>query len=392
MNSAATAPRLTVLLGALVALPALGTDLFLPALPALAEALSAPVTAAQLTLTTYFAGLTAGMLLWGPLSDRFGRRPALFAGLSLMLVSSILTTALTSVTAVSLARLVQGFAMASGAVIARTIVRDLYVHEQAARLLSAMTIVFSIVPLAAPLAGALLAEAAGWQAIFFALFAVAAALLASVAAGLRETVPAERRSAHPRAILNTFLQILRTRGFLLPWALVFCAQVGILAFVSNSSFVLVRGLGVGATAYGLMFGMVMIGQISGAWSSSRLVLRLGIPRLLRVGVVVMLVAGVAGALLAWLHVGHWLAVVVPFMFFLFGTAIVVPNAMAAALSPFPHAAGSASSLIGAIGFAAGALISAGLGAAYDGTARPMATLAALGGAAAFVLGRRFGKA
>ncbi|HYG55916.1 MAG TPA: MFS transporter, partial [Burkholderiales bacterium] len=177
MNSAATAPRLTVLLGALVALPALGTDLFLPALPALAEALSAPVTAAQLTLTTYFAGLTAGMLLWGPLSDRFGRRPALFAGLSLMLVSSVLTTALTSVTAVSLARLVQGFAMASGAVIARTIVRDLYVHEQAARLLSAMTIVFSIVPLAAPLAGALLAEAAGWQAIFFALFAVAAALL-----------------------------------------------------------------------------------------------------------------------------------------------------------------------------------------------------------------------
>jgi MFS transporter, DHA1 family, multidrug resistance protein len=392
LNNNAPAPQLTVLLGALVALPALGTDFFVPALPALAHDLDAPVTAAQLTLTTYFVGLAAGMLLWGPMSDRYGRRPALFAGLALMLVSSLLTVFLHSVLAVATARLAQGLAMASGAVVARTVVRDLYVHEHAARLLASMTMVFSIVPLAAPLAGALLAQAAGWEAIFVAMSAAAACLMAAVAVGLRETAPSERRSVHPLAIARTFAGILGTHAFYKPYALVFCAQAGILAWVSNSSFTLVRGLGVGATAYALMFGMVMLGQIFGAWSSSRLVLRLGIARLVRLGAALMFLAGTGAAVLAWGEVGHWLAVVLPFMVFLYGSALVVPNAMAAALGPFPHAAGSASSLMGAIGFTAGAIISAGLGAAFDGTARPMATLAAVGGAAAFMMERVFAKA
>jgi DHA1 family bicyclomycin/chloramphenicol resistance-like MFS transporter len=131
----------------------------------------------------------------------------------------------------------------------------------------------------------------------------------------------------------------------------------------------------------------MLGQISGAWASSRLVLGLGIRRLLRTGAALMCAAGLTAAGLAWIGVGHWLAVVLPFMVFLFGTALIVPNAMAAALTPFPQSAGSASSLIGAIGFGCGALISTVLGAAFDGTARPMATLAALAGVAAFFLER-----
>ncbi|HZO01692.1 MAG TPA: hypothetical protein VFB93_10865, partial [Burkholderiales bacterium] len=136
-------------------------------------------------------------------------------------------------------------------------------------------------------------------------------------------------------------------------------------------------------AYSLMFAAVMCGQIGGAWSSRRLVPRLGIARLLRSGSAAMLAGGAGAAVLAWLGVAHWLAVVVPFFVFLFGTALVVPNATASALSPFPGAAGSASSLIGAIGFTAGALVSSLLGAAFDGSARPMASVAALAGAAAF---------
>jgi DHA1 family bicyclomycin/chloramphenicol resistance-like MFS transporter len=149
----------------------------------------------------------------------------------------------------------------------------------------------------------------------------------------------------------------------------------------------VSGLGVTIAAYSLMFAAVMLGQISGAWSSSRLVLRLGIARLLRSGAALMLGAGLTAAALAWAGVAHWLAVVVPFFAYLFGTALIVPNATAAALSPFPGSAGSASSLIGAIGFTAGAVVSAGLGAAFDGTARPMATVAAAAGVAAFLLER-----
>lgn len=376
-----------VLLGALIALPALGTDMFVPALPALARALSAEVGAAQLTLTTYFIGLAAGMLLWGPLSDRYGRKPVLLAGLATMLVSSIIGSLMASVAAVALARLAQGLAMSSGAVIARSIVRDLHAHEQAARLLSSMTIVFSIVPIAAPLAGAALAGAAGWQAVFACMAAISAVLLAAVAYGLRETAPAERRSVELAAVLRTFAQVLRERRFLAPFLLVLCSHMGILAWVSNSAFTLVRGVGVTTVAYGAMFAGVMLGQIAGAWCSSRLVMRLGIARLLRFGAALMLAAGMTAAALAWAGVAHWVAVVLPFMAFVFGTALIVSNATAAALSPFPRAAGSASSLIGAIGFTMGALISTLLGAVFDGSARPMATVAAAAGLAAFLFER-----
>lgn len=371
----------------LIALPALGTDLFVPALPVLASDLKVEVAAAQLTLTTYFFGLAAGQLLWGPLSDRFGRKPVLLAALVLMLVSSLVAVLMSSVAAITAARLVQGFAMSSGAVIVRSIVRDLYAHEQAARLLATITIVFSIVPIAAPLAGAMLVAGGSWEAVFWCLGAAAAVLLAATGAGLAETAPAERRSMHPMAIGRTFVSILGERRFVAPFLLILCSHVGILAWVSNSAFTLVSGLGVTVGAYSLMFAAVMLGQISGAWSSRRFVPRLGIARLLRSGAALMLAGGAAAALLAWAGVAHWLAVVVPFFVFLYGTALIVPNATAAALSPFPATAGSASSLIGAIGFTAGAIVSSLLGAAFDGSARPMASVAALAGAAAFVFER-----
>jgi MFS transporter, DHA1 family, multidrug resistance protein len=386
LNKQASSPGFTVLLGVLIALPALGTDLYVPALPVLAQALGADADAGQLTLTTYFIGLAAGQLLWGPLSDRFGRKPVLLTGLAIMLASSILGYFVSSIAAVALVRLAQGLGMSSGALIGRTIVRDLHSHEQAAKMLASMTIVFSVVPMAAPVAGALLAGAAGWPSVFAAMAAVACLLLVFVRT-LRESAPPERRSVRPGAIARTFVAILGDRRFLAPFALVFCAHVGILAWVSNSAFTLVRGLGVGTFAYGLMFALVMLGQITGAWASSRLVLRLGIGRLLRLGAALMLASGLAAAALAWAGAGHWLAVTLPFTVLLFGTALIVPNATAAALTPFPASAGAASSIIGALGFTVGALISTVLGAAFDGSARPMASAAALAGIGAFLAER-----
>jgi DHA1 family bicyclomycin/chloramphenicol resistance-like MFS transporter len=387
LNQQETSARLTVLLGVLIALPALGTDLFVPALPVLAQALAADVGAAQFTLTTYFAGLAAGMLLWGPFSDRYGRKPVLCAGLITMLAASLVAAYVDSVGAVAAARLVQGLAMSSGAVIARAVVRDLHAHEQAARLFASMTIVFSIVPIAAPLAGAAIAGAAGWRAIFWCLAAVAGLLIAATLAGLHETAPSERTSVHPVDIARTFRLMLGERRFIWPFLLVLCAFLGIVAWVSSSAFVLVRGFDVSTQGYGLAFAAVMLGQIIGAWASSRLVLRVGIPRLLRIGAALMLAAGVAVASLAWAGIAHWAAVVLPFFLFLTGTALIVPNATAAALSPFPASAGAAASLMGAVAFTIGALVSAGLGVAFDGTARPMASVAAVAGLAAFVLNR-----
>ena len=380
--------RLTVLLGALIALPALGTDFFVPSLPALAESLSVDAGAAQLAVTTYFAGLAAGQLLWGPLSDRYGRKPVLFAGLAIMLGSSAAALLAESVVSLSAARLAQGLGMSSGAVIGRSVVRDLYAHEQAARMLAAMMVVFSIVPITAPLAGALLTASAGWRSIFGAMAAIAAVLLAWVAFGLAETAPAERRSAHPVAIARTFAHILAEPRFVAPFLLVLCCHVGILAWVSNSALTLIRGMGVSPPAYGLMFALVASGQIVGAAAGTRLLLRLGSHGVMRLGAILLLAAGGTAAALAWAGVAHWLVVVPPFALFLFGSALLIPTATAAALTPFPAAAGSASSLMGAIGFGAGALVSTALGAAFDGSARPMASVAAVAGLAAVLFEKR----
>jgi DHA1 family bicyclomycin/chloramphenicol resistance-like MFS transporter len=382
LNPPQTPTRLVVLLGALVALTPLGTDLYAPSLPAIAQGFGVAARDAQFTLTTFFIGIALGQLVWGPLSDRFGRKPVLLAGLSIMLVTALGAVPAQSVGEVAALRLAQGLGMSSGPVLGRAMVRDLYSHEQAARLLSAMAIVFSIVPIAAPLAGAGLAGAAGWQAVFWCIATIAVILIVAVAAGLAETAPAERRSVHPARIGRTFAGIITDRRFLVPYSIMFSAQCGIIGFVSASAFALVRE-GVSTFEFGLMFAAVMLGQISGAWSSSRLVVGIGIARMLRLGSALMLAAGFAAAALAWAGVWHWLAIVLPFMVFLYGTALIIPNATAAALSPFPQAAGAASSLIGALGFTGGALVSIALGAAFDGTPRALATAGLLSGLAAF---------
>jgi MFS transporter, DHA1 family, multidrug resistance protein len=390
LNKNETSSALTVLLGILIALSALGTDLYVPALPDTAAWFSAPVSATQLTLTTYFFGLALGQLLWGPLSDRYGRRPVLLTALGIMLAITAAAPFMPSVGALTLLRLVQGFSMAGGVVIARSIVRDLHSHEQAARLLARMMIVFSVVPIGAPILGAFVTGQAGWRAVFWIYAAIAAGLLIAVALGLRETAPAERRSAHPGEIARTLRGIVGDRRFMAPMLLFLCCQMGILSWVASSAFTLAH-IGVSVTAFGWMFAAVMLGQIAGAWVASRFVLRLGSARLLRAGALIVLVGGLAAAAFSWAGISHWLALVAPFAVLIFGTALILPSATSLALSPFPHAAGAASSLIGAIGFTFAALLSTLLGALFDGTSRPMASVAALAGIGALIFERKLGR-
>jgi DHA1 family bicyclomycin/chloramphenicol resistance-like MFS transporter len=390
LNNNETSAALTLLLGILIALSALGTDLYVPALPDVAVSFASPVSAVQLTLTTFFLGLAVGQLIWGPLSDRYGRRPVLLAALGLMLAVTAAAPFMPSIGALVAARLVQGLGMSGGVVVARSIVRDLHAHEQAARLLARMMIVFSIVPIAAPVSGALLTAHAGWRAIFWTYTVIATGLLVAVAAGLRETAPAERRSANPSEIARGLGAILSDRRFQGPLLVFLSCQMGILAWVAASAFTLAH-MGVALDAYGWMFAGVMLGQIAGAWVASRFVLRFGSARLMRGGSWLVLGGGLAVAAFAWAGAEHWLALVAPFAVLLFGTALILPSATALALSPFPKAAGAASSLIGAIGFTAGAALSTLLGALFDGTARPMGTAAALAGLAAFTFERRLAR-
>jgi MFS transporter, DHA1 family, multidrug resistance protein len=371
----------TLLLGVLIAQTPLGTDSYLPALPVIARAFDAPVGGVQLTLTSFFVGLAVGQLIWGPLSDRFGRKPVLLAGTALSFVAAVACMDATSVGEIVWLRLAQGLGMSSGPVVARSIVRDLYTHEQAARLLARMTIVFSIAPIAAPLIGAQLVVLGSWQAVLGFLAVVAALLFVAIARGLPETAPAAR-STHRLRIVGNLGAILGEPRFRAPFVAMLCAQAGIFAFISSSAFVLVQGAGVSPGRFSLMFACVMLGQISGAWASSRLVMRFGISGMLRLGTQLACAAGLLAAVLAWSGTTHWLAVVLPFMGYMFASALVTPNATAAALSPFQSIAGAASSLIGASQFALGAVISALLGALFDGTPRAMTAVAALGGVGA----------
>jgi len=282
---------------------------------------------------------------------------------------------------------VQGAAMSGGPVIARSIVRDLAAHEAAAHLLGKMMVVFGFIPVLGPLVGAQLLALADWHGVFWFYAGFALVLVAIVSLGLPETAPAERPAISPARIAQRYGLLLRDRRFVAPLATALSAQMGILAFVATSSLVLVQALRVTPTVFSLLFALVMIGQMTGGILGSRLVLRLGIERMVRLGTRLVLAAGALLALLVYSSVAHWSAIVLPMLVYILGAALLLPNVTAAALTPFPGMAGAASSLLGVLPFALGALVSALLGAAFDGTARPLALAVALAGASAFACER-----
>jgi DHA1 family bicyclomycin/chloramphenicol resistance-like MFS transporter len=361
--------------------------MFLPSVPVIARAFHSEPGAAQLAVTSYLLGLAAGQLCWGPLSDRYGRKPALLAGMALFLISSACASAAPSLQALVLLRFAQGLGMSSGPVVARSIVRDLYAREQAAQLLARMMSVFGIIPVAAPLMGGQALALGGWPAVFWLFAAIALALLLAVGFRLQETAPAERLSIAPRRIAASFAQLLADRRFRAALATMVCAQMGVIAFVSSSALAMVQALQLTPTAFSVLFAAVMMGQIAGGLMASRLVGRLGIARLVRLGAALVAAGGCALAALSLAGAGHWSAVVLPMVVYLFGCAFLIPNLTAAALSPFPQMAGAASSLLGALPFGLGALLSALLALAFDGSTRPMALAIGLFGLLAFASDR-----
>jgi len=387
MTARNASPFLTVLLGVLTGLTALGMDMFLPAVPAIARAFGTEPGSAQLAVTTYLVGIAAGQFAWGPLSDRYGRKPVLLAGLALFFASTAACSVATSQLAVVWLRFAQGLGMSAGPVIARSVVRDLYAREQAAHLLGRMMVVFGLFPVFAPLLGAQMLAWSGWPAVFWLYAAIALVLLATVALGFAETAPAERTAMSPARIASDYVLLLRDRRFVAPLATMLPAQMGIIAFVSNSSLVMVQALRLTPTAFSVLFATVMIGQMAGGYAASRLVTRFGLGRMVRAGAMIAVLSGALLALLAFAGITHWSAIVLPMLGYILGCAFIVPNATAAALTPFPQMAGTASSLLGTLPFGLGALVSAALGAGFDGTARPMALAVALTGAAAFAAER-----
>lgn len=370
---AATSLAMTVLLGALTAIGPMSMDIYLVSVPSMAESFGATVGEVQLTLSVYMVGFALGQLIYGPLADGFGRRPALLGGLVVYVIASLAASLAGSIETLIVARLFQSLGMCAGVVVSRAIVRDLYERERAARLLSYMALVMGLAPIVAPIIGSYLHVAFGWRANFIFVTAYGLAALLVVAFRFQET---NRRidpgALSPRRIMSSWRILVTHRAFIGFTLTSACIGGALFAFISGAPFVFLTVFGFPESAFGYLFGCVMVGHMTGSWLGSRLVMRYRIEGLLFRGVSLAVVAGVSMAALAWAHVDHIAAVLGPMFLFMVAFALVLPQAMAGALSPFPHMAGNASALLGLFQFSFASLVGIAVGAMFDGTQRPMA--------------------
>ena len=335
----------------------MGIDGTLPAMPAMVEALGSTRTLVQLSLSLFMIGVAVGQLLPGPLSDRFGRKPVIIAGLLVTAVAALGCALAETVEMLMAFRFMHGMAAASGFIVARAVIRDRYERGDAARVISLLLFFFCFGPLLAPIVGAHLTVSFGWNAmfLFIAAYSVLIAMLFGLAFGetLDRTDPDALRIA---PMLRNFAEISRSLSF---WAYTACAAAayGILfSFLAASPHVIITFFGETETAFAYMFAGCMIGSMIGMLAGARLVAPLGVDRLLRWGVCGASLSGLLLAGLAWAGIHHWLAVIGPIFFSMFSFSFIYPQTVAGALQPFPRIAGAASSLIGFAQQVAGAAV------------------------------------
>jgi DHA1 family bicyclomycin/chloramphenicol resistance-like MFS transporter len=379
--------RLLVLLGAVTGVGPFSMDMYLPALPRIADEFHASPSHVQLTLTACLVGLALGQLLVGPLSDRWGRRRPVLAGLGLYAVTSLLCALASSAATLTVARLGQGMAGGAAIVIARAVVRDLHSGAAAAAYFSRLMLIFGVAPVVAPSVGGFVLRVTNWRGVFVILTAIGVLVFVAAFAFLPETLPVGRRHAGSvAATLRGMRALLRDReyvGYVLALGM---AGAGLFAYIAGSSFVLQRVYGASPQLYGLVFGLnafgfVLVGQLNG-----RLVHRVPPRRLLASALGVLV-----GAAVALLPAARWhslLAAAIPLFAFMSALGMVLPNTTALALDLHPERAGAASALLGAAQSLCGAVIAPLVGLAGNVSATPMAiamTAAAASGLVAFLV-------
>jgi len=353
---------LTLLLAMLTALGPLSMDMYLPSLPDIAHVLSAPVARTQLTISSYLIGFAAGQMIYGPLSDRYGRRPVLLAAVALYLASTLACAAAQSVDVLIAARALQGISGSGAIVLARAIVRDVYSGVQAARELSLMGSISATAPIVAPMIGGVLQAAFGWRANFICMSAGGLIALVVAARLLPETLrPANRAgSLSFFSMMRGYGAVARHRGFLIYLGIITTTYAGLFAWVSGASVVLQGVYGLSPVTFGFTFALGAAGYMLGAMIATRLVVRLGLDRTIGVGVVVIAAGGLALVLAVATGIpGLWL--VAAMALYLAGVGLAMPQAMAGALTPFPDRAGTAASLMGLVQQALAAIIAAVIG-------------------------------
>ena len=369
---------LALLLTTLVALGPLSTDLYLPALPTLARVFASDAARVQLTLSLFLAGFACGQIFYGPLSDRFGRRPVMLGGLMLYCLGSLGCILAASIEMLIAARFAQALGACAGPVIGRAIVRDLWGALDSARIIAYMGSAMALAPLFGPTLGGFLTVLFGWQSNFVLLLLIAAVQLVAVTRMLKESnAQRDPTATHPRQMWTNFGRLLADRnylGYLLTFSLSYSA---LFAFISASSFVLADRFRLTPQEYGLCFGLVVAGYLLGSLASGRLVRRLGSDQLLAAGTWIGAAAGASMAALEFSAEHSIGALLGPMFFCTLATGLVMPNAIAGALAPYPTIAGSASALMGFVQMTLAALVGIAVGHSLAGGGAALAVAVAM---------------
>lgn len=369
-----------VLLTALVAFGPISTDLYLPSLPDMTRAFSTSVSQVQLTLSMFSVGFACGMLVYGPLSDRFGRRPVLIGGAALYTIASIACLFATTIEGLIAARFVQAFGACAGPVLARAVVRDVYSREEGARMMSYMASAMTLAPAVGPILGGWLHATLGWQSNFVALAVFGLGVLGATWWMLRETnAHRDSQALKPGRLMRTYLSLFGSRLFMGYTLTVGFAFAGLFSFISGSSFVVIDVLGVSPAHFGFVFLFVVVGFMTGAFTAARLTMRLGIERVLLMGTALATASGGILAALALAGIQEITALVAPLTVYFYACAMVIPNGTAGAIGPFPTKAGAVSALLGFLQMAIGATAGALVGLLHDGTTVPMTVIIAVSG-------------
>ena len=359
-----TGLSLVLLLSALMAITSLSTDIYLPAMPVMATDLQGD---AELTITGFLIGFCIAQLVWGPVSDHFGRRLPLFIGMALFIAGSVGCALSTDIVQIVFWRVFQALGACTGPMLARAMIRDLFSRTRAAQMLSTLMIIMAVAPIAGPLIGGQMIKVTSWHTIFWLLAIIGVLMLVSLF-WLEETLPAEKRvKASLSGAFANYAILLRNASFMRFTLCLTFYYVAAYAFITGSPFVYIRYFGVDPQHYGWLFAVNIIGLMAVSVVNRRLVHRYPLESVLRFAVfAASLAAVILAAATGFGFGGIGLIVVVVFVFFSMN-GIIAATSTACALDAVPNVAGSASALMGSLQYGSGIISSLLLALLSDGT-------------------------
>lgn len=378
--------RAAIVLGLLSVIGPLAIDMYLPALPAIASDLKTNSAAVQQSLMAFMLAFAIGQLIYGPISDMFGRKPPLYAGIAIFLVGTIGAAFAPSIEWLVAFRLVQGLGACAPMSLPRAIVRDNYTGAPAAQLMSLIMLVFSVSPILAPLTGSFVIQFGDWRTLFYVMTATGVLGLLLVAFVLKETRPKSARTdSNLSSALGAYWQLLRDGRFMGLTLIGTFGMSSFMAFLGNSSFIYIQHYGLTPTQYSIAFSVNAVSFFAVSQATGFLVGKFGLNRVVKIAVTGY-VASMVALLAVYLSGIDSVWVLGGFMFVAFGfLGLVLPSTSVLAMEEQGEIAGSASALMGTVQMVVAAVVMGIVGAFSDGTARPMVFAFAACALAAFAI-------